>query len=132
MKDTRNLMPKKILCVDDERHIVRLVTANLQRAGYETIEAYDGREALEKIRTEHPDLVVLDIMMPYVDGLEVLKQMKADPGTREIPTIFLTNKARDADVFRGWQAGVDCYLTKPFNPMELLRHVRQIFDAIDR
>src|SRR5206468_9982391 len=122
-------MAKKILAVDDERHIVRLVEVNLQRAGYEVVTAYDGREALEKVKSEKPDLVVLDVMMPYMDGFEVLKHLKADPSTAEIPVIMLTAKAQDADVFRGWQSGVDCYLTKPFNPMELLTFVKRIFDS---
>lgn len=123
-------MPKKILAVDDERHIVRLVEVNLQRAGYEVVTAYDGREALEKVQSENPDLVVLDVMMPYMDGFEVLKNLKADPKTAEIPVIMLTAKAQDADVFKGWQSGVDCYLTKPFNPMELLTFVKRIFDSL--
>ena len=122
-------MPKKILAVDDERHIVRLVEVNLQRAGYQVVTAYDGREALEKVKAEDPDLIVLDVMMPYMDGFEVLKNLKADPVTAEIPVIMLTAKAQDADVFRGWQSGVDCYLTKPFNPMELLTFVKRIFDS---
>ena len=122
-------MPKKILAVDDERHIVRLVEVNLQRAGYEVVTAYDGREALEKVKSENPDLIVLDVMMPYMDGFEVLKHLKADPETAEVPVIMLTAKAQDADVFRGWQSGVDCYLTKPFNPMELLTFVKRIFDS---
>lgn len=123
-------MPKKILAVDDERHIVRLVEVNLQRAGYEVVTAFDGREALEKVKSENPDLVVLDVMMPYMDGFEVLKHLKADPATADIPVIMLTAKAQDADVFRGWQSGVDCYLTKPFNPMELLTFVKRIFDSL--
>jgi two-component system alkaline phosphatase synthesis response regulator PhoP/two-component system response regulator VicR len=123
-------MPKKILAVDDERHIVRLVEVNLQRAGYQVVTAFDGREALEKVKSEKPDLVVLDVMMPYMDGFEVLKNLKADPTTAEIPVIMLTAKAQDADVFRGWQSGVDCYLTKPFNPMELLTFVKRIFDSL--
>jgi two-component system alkaline phosphatase synthesis response regulator PhoP len=122
-------MPKKILAVDDERHIVRLVEVNLQRAGYEVVTAFDGREALEKVKSENPDLIVLDVMMPYMDGFEVLKNLKADPVTAEVPVIMLTAKAQDADVFRGWQSGVDCYLTKPFNPMELLTFVKRIFDS---
>lgn len=122
-------MPKKILAVDDERHIVRLVEVNLQRAGYEVVTAFDGKEGLEKVKSENPDLIVLDVMMPYMDGFEVLRNLKADPSTAEIPVIMLTAKAQDADVFRGWQSGVDCYLTKPFNPMELLTFVKRIFDS---
>ena len=122
-------MPKKILAVDDERHIVRLVEVNLARAGYLVVTAFDGREALQKVESEKPDLVVLDVMMPFMDGFEVLRNLKANPETAEIPVIMLTAKAQDADVFRGWQSGVDCYLTKPFNPMELLTFVKRIFDS---
>ncbi len=122
-------MPKKILAVDDERHIVRLVQVNLERAGYEVVTAFDGKEALEKVESENPDLVVLDVMMPYMDGFEVLQNLRKNQSTRELPVIMLTAKAQDADVFRGWQSGVDCYLTKPFNPMELLSFVKRIFTA---
>lgn len=124
-------MPKKILAVDDERHIVRLVQVNLQRAGYEVVTAYDGKEALEKVASEQPDLIVLDVMMPYMDGFEVLQNLRKNMSTRELPVIMLTAKAQDADVFRGWQSGVDCYLTKPFNPMELISFVKRIFKSLD-
>jgi len=124
-------MPKKILAVDDERHIVRLVQVNLERAGYEVVTAFDGKEALEKVESEQPDLVVLDVMMPYMDGFEVLQNLRKNQATRELPVIMLTAKAQDADVFRGWQSGVDCYLTKPFNPMELIAFVKRIFKSMD-
>lgn len=124
-------MPKKILAVDDERHIVRLVQVNLERAGYQVVTAFDGREALEKVEAERPDLVVLDVMMPYMDGFEVLQTLRKNQSTRDLPVIMLTAKAQDADVFRGWQSGVDCYLTKPFNPMELISFVKRIFKSIE-
>ena len=124
-------MPKKILAVDDEKHIVRLVQVNLERQGYEVITASDGKEALEKVASEKPDLLVLDVMMPYMDGFEVLQNLRRNPETREIPVIMLTAKAQDADVFKGWQSGVDCYLTKPFNPMELITFVKRIFKSLD-
>ena len=124
-------MPKKILAVDDEKHIVRLVQVNLERAGYTVVTANDGKEALQKVADENPDLVVLDVMMPYMDGFEVLQNLRRNPTTRDIPVIMLTAKAQDADVFKGWQSGVDCYLTKPFNPMELLSFVKRIFDSMD-
>lgn len=124
-------MPKKILAVDDERHIVRLVQVNLERAGYEVVTAYDGKDALEKVASENPDLVVLDVMMPYMDGFEVLQNLRKNQATRELPVIMLTAKAQDADVFRGWQSGVDCYLTKPFNPMELISFVKRIFKSLE-
>jgi two-component system alkaline phosphatase synthesis response regulator PhoP len=124
-------MPKKILAVDDEKHIVRLIQVNLERAGYEVVTAGDGKEALEKVKSENPDMIVLDVMMPYMDGFEVLRTLKADPVTRDIPVIMLTAKAQDADVFRGWQSGVDSYLTKPFNPMELLSFIQRIFASME-
>ncbi|MCE5199184.1 MAG: response regulator [Armatimonadota bacterium] len=124
-------MARKILACDDEKHIVRLVQVNLERAGYEVVTANDGKEALEKVNSENPDLVVLDVMMPYMDGFEVLQNLRRNSATRDIPVIMLTAKAQDADVFKGWQSGVDCYLTKPFNPMELLSFVKRIFDSMD-
>lgn len=124
-------MPKKILACDDEKHIVRLVQVNLERAGFEVITANDGKEALEKIRLYNPDLVILDVMMPYMDGFEVLQNLRRNAATRDMPVIMLTAKAQDQDVFRGWQSGVDCYLTKPFNPLELLSFVRRIFSTMD-
>ncbi len=123
-------MAKKILVVDDERHIVRLVEVNLQRAGYDIVTAYDGVEALEKVQSEHPDMIVLDVMMPRMDGFEVLQNLQANPATADIPVIMLTAKAQDADIFKGWQSGVSSYLTKPFNPRELLTFVERIFQSM--
>ncbi len=124
-------MPRKILAVDDEKHIVKLVQVNLERQGYEVITANDGREALQKVEEENPDLLVLDVMMPYMDGFEVLQNLRRNPSTRDIPVIMLTAKAQDVDVYKGWQSGVDCYLTKPFNPMELISFVKRIFKSMD-
>lgn len=119
-------MAKKILAVDDEKHIVRLVQINLQKAGYEVATAGTGREALERVGEFGPDLIVMDVMMPEMDGFEALKKLKENPDTRDIPVIMLTAKAQDADVFRGWQSGADLYLTKPFNPAELLSFVKRL------
>ncbi len=124
-------MPKKILVVDDERPIVRLVQVNLEHAGYEVVAAYDGKEALQKVEQEKPDLIILDVMMPQMDGFEVMQRLQADPKTRDIPVIMLTAKAQDADVFRGWQSGVTLYLTKPFSPFELISFVRRIFRSME-
>ncbi len=124
-------MARKILAVDDEKNIVRLVQVNLERQGYEVVTANDGKEALEKVESERPDLVVLDVMMPYMDGFEVLQNLRRNSATRDIPVIMLTAKAQDADVFKGWQSGVDCYLTKPFNPIELVSFVKRIFSSLD-
>lgn len=124
-------MAKKILVVDDERHIVRLVEVNLARAGYDVVVAYDGVEALEVFAKEKPDMVVLDVMMPRMDGFEVLKKLQADPNSQDVPVIMLTAKAQDADIFRGWSSGVSSYLTKPFNPRELLTFVERIFQSLE-
>jgi two-component system alkaline phosphatase synthesis response regulator PhoP/two-component system response regulator VicR len=123
-------MARKILVVDDERHIVRLVQVNLEKVGYQVITAYDGVEALEQVGKEKPDMVILDVMMPRMDGFEVLKKLQADAKTRDIPVIMLTAKAQDADIFRGWSSGVSSYLTKPFNPRELLTFVERIFQSM--
>jgi two-component system alkaline phosphatase synthesis response regulator PhoP/two-component system response regulator VicR len=124
-------MPKKILVVDDERQIVKLVEINLRKAGYEVVAAYDGVEALEKVESERPDMLVLDVMMPRMNGFDVLKRLQANPATENIPVIMLTAKAQDADIFAGWQSGVSSYLTKPFNPRELLTFVQRIFESMD-
>ena len=122
---------KKIMAVDDERHIVRLIQVNLEWAGYQVVTAFDGQDALRKVETEKPDVIVLDVMMPKMDGFEVLKRLQANPDTREIPVIMLTAKAQDADVFRGWSSGVSAYLTKPFNPLELVTFVKRILSGRD-
>lgn len=119
-------MPVKILVCDDERHIVRLIQVNLERQGWEVVTAFDGKEGLEKIRSEKPNLVVLDVMMPYMDGFEVLKSLRREPDTEGLPVIMLTAKAQDKDVFEGYHYGADMYLTKPFNPMELVTFVKRI------
>lgn len=124
-------MARKILVVDDERHIVRLVQVNLEKVGYQVVTAYDGVEALEQVAKETPDMVILDVMMPRMDGFEVLQRLQADPRYQQIPVIMLTAKAQDADIFKGWQSGVSSYLVKPFNPRELLTFVQRIFQSLE-
>lgn len=124
-------MPLKVLVCDDERHIVRLIQVNLERQGYNVVTAYDGKEGLEKVRSEKPDLMVLDVMMPYMDGFEVLKTLRRDAATESLPVIMLTAKAQDKDVFEGYHYGADMYLTKPFNPMELVSFVNRIAQSKD-
>ncbi|MFZ4508069.1 MAG: response regulator transcription factor [Fimbriimonas sp.] len=119
-------MALKVLVCDDERHIVRLIQVNLERQGFTVITAFDGKEGLEKIRSEKPNLVVLDVMMPYMDGFEVLKSLRREKDTENLPVIMLTAKAQDKDVFEGYHYGADMYLTKPFNPMELVTFVKRI------
>lgn len=120
---------KRILVVDDERHIVRLVQVNLERQGYEVVTAYDGVECLEKAKADKPDLIVLDIMMPRMDGFEALQRLKTDSETNHIPVIMLTARAQDRDVLQGYQYGADLYLTKPFSPLELISLVKRIFES---
>jgi two-component system alkaline phosphatase synthesis response regulator PhoP/two-component system response regulator VicR len=124
-------MALKVLVCDDERHIVRLIQVNLERQGYQVVTAFDGKEGLEKIRAEKPNLVVLDVMMPYMDGFEVLKSLRREPETENLPVIMLTAKAQDKDVFEGYHYGADMYLTKPFNPMELVTFVKRIAQGSD-
>jgi two-component system alkaline phosphatase synthesis response regulator PhoP/two-component system response regulator VicR len=124
-------MQKHILVVDDEVFIRRLIEVNLLRAGYRITTASDGQEALEKILAERPAMVVLDVMMPRMDGFELLKRLKSDPNTAEIPVLMLTAKAQDMDVLHGWTLGVHGYLTKPFNPAELVTWVRATLKSLD-
>ncbi|HSI72811.1 MAG TPA: response regulator [Fimbriimonas sp.] len=124
-------MAAKILVCDDERHIVRLIQVNLERQGYQVVTAFDGKEGLEKVRSEKPNLLVLDVMMPYMDGFEVLKNLRREADTEDLPVIMLTAKAQDKDVFEGYHYGADMYLTKPFNPMELVTFVKRILGGKD-
>lgn len=117
--------PQKVLVCDDERHIVRLIQVNLERQGYNVVTAFDGREALQKVLDEKPDICILDVMMPYMDGLEVLKALRTNPETEYLPVILLTAKAEDKDVFEAYHFGADMYLTKPFNPLELFKWFRK-------
>lgn len=126
-----SMPPLKILVCDDERHIVRLIQVNLEKQGYQVVTAYDGKEGLEKVQSEKPDLMVLDVMMPYMDGFEVLKALRRDAATETLPVIMLTAKAQDKDVFEGYHYGADMYLTKPFNPMELVAFVKRITQGGD-
>ena len=120
-------MAQKILVCDDEKSIVRLVEVNLQQAGYEVVKAHNGVECLAMVDAEQPDLIVLDVMMPEMTGFEVLEKLKANEATQHIPVIMLTGEVQDADVLHGWQGGVEYYLTKPFNPTELLKFVTLVF-----
>jgi len=104
---------------------------NLERQGYTVVTAYDGKEGLEKVKSEKPDLMVLDVMMPYMDGFEVLKALRREQATESLPVIMLTAKAQDKDVFEGYHYGADMYLTKPFNPMELVSFVKRIAQGND-
>lgn len=117
---------EKILIVDDEKDIVKLLEYNLKKEGFRTVTAYDGNEALEKAGREHPDLILLDVMLPEVDGLEVCKQIKKDPATRSVPVIMLTARSQETDKVIGLELGADDYVTKPFGVRELLARVKAL------
>ncbi len=125
-------MPYKILVADDEPTIVRLMEFILARQGHEMIVAVNGEEALQKIRTEQPDLVLLDIMMPRIDGYEVAQQLRADPATAALPIIMLSAKAQEEDIRRGVEVGVDEYVTKPFSPEHLVHVVSEYLKRIQK
>ncbi len=122
-------MADKILIVDDDREMVELIELFLRNAGYVTISAFSGEEALEKTFNEKPDLILLDIMMPRIDGWEVLRRIKNDPEARNIPVAFITARTQNIDKMIGLSvmkaAG---YITKPFSKQELLSEVRRILD----
>ncbi len=117
-------MPK-VLIVDDETHIIKIIAYKLRGAGYDVASAADGVEALELVRADRPDLILLDVMMPRMDGFQALEALKGDPATRDIPVFLLTVKSREVDRQRGWQLGCDDYITKPFSPHKLLERIEQ-------
>jgi two-component system phosphate regulon response regulator PhoB len=114
----------KILVVDDEPDAVELVEFNLKNAGFEVITAADGAEALKKARATLPDLILLDLMIPEVDGLEVCKLLRRDAATAGIPILMLTAKAAEIDRVLGLELGADDYVTKPFSPRELMLRIK--------
>lgn len=127
MLSKRRVKPK-ILVVDDEPEAVELVAFNLKAAGCEVITASDGAEALNKARRVQPNLVILDVMMPEIDGMEVCKLMRRDPATNSIPIIMLTAKASEVDRVLGLELGADDYVVKPFSPRELVLRVKKLLD----
>lgn len=117
------MIAKKILVVDDESAVRRLVSSYLEREGYQVSEAADGVEALKKARVEHPDLIVLDLMLPEIDGLEICRVLRAESDTY---ILMLTARTEEADKLLGLGMGADDYLTKPFSPRELVARVKAI------
>jgi two-component system alkaline phosphatase synthesis response regulator PhoP len=115
-----------VMIVDDEPHIRRLIQVNLERAGYKTVQASDGQQCLDDVAKEHPDLILLDWMMPIKDGMETIRELQADDETVGIPVVFLTAKGQDDDIFKGWNSGAWSYITKPFNPREVLTFIDRI------
>ncbi len=119
-------MKTKILIVDDEPDAIELIEFNLKSAGYEVVTAADGEEALKKAREVLPALIILDLMLPEVDGLEVCKILRRDPKTSAIPIVMVTAKAAEIDRVLGLELGADDYITKPFSPRELVLRVKRL------
>ena len=119
----------RILIADDEPHIRKLVSFTLENRGYEVVQATDGGEALELARTETPDLILLDVMMPVMTGYEVLNKLKADPATEHIPVIMLSAKSQRTEVDEGLAGGAREYICKPFTPRDLVQQVSELLDT---
>jgi two-component system phosphate regulon response regulator PhoB len=121
---------KVVLVVDDEADVLELVKYNLEKNGYRVITAVTGEEAVKKVTSALPNLVVLDLMLPGIDGLEVCKQLKSNPKTENIPVVMLTAKGEESDVVVGLEVGADDYITKPFSPKVLIARVRRILHRL--
>lgn len=118
-----------VLVADDDDDILLLITTRLRRDGFDVIAARDGEEALAHARERRPDVAVLDIGMPKLDGLEVLQKIRADETLQAMRVLLLTAKAQESDVRRGHDAGADAYVRKPFSPAELSARVRELADS---
>jgi len=119
-------MPEKILVVDDEKDLLELVEYNLGKEGYKVLTAENGIDALKAAKKEYPSLIVLDIMLPGMQGLEVLRELKKRPESQNIPVILLTAKGEELDKVLGLELGADDYVTKPFSPRELVARVKAV------
>jgi DNA-binding response OmpR family regulator len=116
----------RMLVVDDDPVILKLLRISFEMEGFEVLSAADGQEGLERARSDHPDVVLSDIMMPRLDGLQLLAELKADPATADLPVVLLSAKAQNAEVREGLAMGADDYVTKPFDPLELLDRVNAV------
>ncbi|MFA6280916.1 MAG: response regulator transcription factor [Candidatus Omnitrophota bacterium] len=119
-------MKETILIVEDEKDIVKMLDYNLKKEGFKTLSAHDGEDALELVAKNLPDLVILDLMLPGIDGLEVCKTLKKENKTSSIPIIILTAKSQETDKIVGLELGADDYVTKPFSPRELIARIKAI------
>jgi two-component system, OmpR family, alkaline phosphatase synthesis response regulator PhoP len=117
---------RRVLVVDDEPDVLLLCRVNLEFEGYEVVEASDGQEAMERLREQRFDVMLLDVMMPKMDGWQVLEAVKADESLRELPVVMLTAKVQDQDQIRGWSQGAADYITKPFSPLALSQVLQDV------
>lgn len=114
------------MIVDDDETMVNLLSTVLEFEGFKTRKAISGKDALQAISEDHPRLILLDIMMPGMDGFEVLASVRGDPATESIPVIMLTARTDDRDMFEGWRRGADEYVTKPFDPHDLVEVINRV------
>ena len=121
-------MPRKILIADDEQHILDTLGAYLRQDGFDVLACRNGREALAAFRREQPDLVILDVMMPEMDGWQVLRTLKGDERTRKVPVVMLSARAERRDKMIGLQEGAEGYIAKPFSPAEVVREVQSFLE----
>lgn len=117
---------KKILIVDDEKDLVEIIRLGLEPLGYEVFEAYDGQEGLEKARQLRPDIIILDLMLPKIDGYQVCRMLKFDINYKQIPVILLTARASKKDIAMGTEAGADAFITKPFKHEVLKEKIEEL------
>jgi len=117
---------KKILIVEDDQHIRKLLTILIRKEDVEIDEAVEGNEALQKLQDNRYVLVILDIMMPNVDGFSILKELREKPATAQLPVIIVTAKTEDKDLMRGYSMGANYYITKPFEPQDLIHSIELI------
>ena len=117
---------RRVLVVDDEPDVLLLCRVNLEFEGYEVVEASDGEEAMERLREQRFDVMLLDVMMPKMDGWQVLEAVKADPDLKDLPVVMLTAKVQDQDQIRGWSQGAADYITKPFSPLALSQVLQDV------
>lgn len=124
--------PKRILVVEDEPRVMVMVRKRLELNGYRVITAVDGKEAVEVTQQEHPDLIVLDLMLPKLDGYEVCRVLRHDPACARIPILMLTARTQDEDIRLGMVTGANAYLTKPFDAEVLLSRIAELIDEQER
>jgi len=117
---------EKIVIIEDESDILEVIAYNLKREGFEVFESQDGEDGLLKIEKHAPDLVILDLMLPTIDGIELCRKIKSDPVTRSVPIIMVTAKGEESDIVLGLGVGADDYVTKPFSPKELIARVKAV------
>lgn len=123
-------MKSRVLIVDDEAYILNILDFSLESEGFQVITAANGEAALRTAAEQRPDLIILDVMMPKIDGFEVCRALKAKKDTKSIPVILLTAKDRDADRQKGDEVGADLYMTKPFSPGKLISAVQELLSGV--